>query len=88
MVVFYCTYSLLVHCWQVDTDANIHVCADVSLLSSYQGTRDCSVLMGNGSHASVPSVGTLGLWENRVAKEYVACPAIKKDLVSGSLLCN
>ena len=47
--------------WWVDTGANIHVCADVSLFSSYQVTRDCSVLMGNGSHASVHGVGTIDL---------------------------
>ena len=34
--------------WWIDTGANIHVCADVSLFSSYQVARDCSVLMGNG----------------------------------------
>jgi len=39
--------------WWVDTGANIHVCADISLFSSYRGLHDCSVLMGNGSHASV-----------------------------------
>ena len=47
--------------WWIDTGANIHVCADVSLFSSYQVTRDCSVLMGNGSHASIHGVGTVDL---------------------------
>src|SRR3989337_223609 len=47
--------------WWVDTGANIHVCADVSLFSSYQVARDCSVLMGNGSHASIHGVGTVDL---------------------------
>jgi hypothetical protein len=32
------------------------VCADISLFSSYQGLQGSSVLMGNGSHASVRSV--------------------------------
>src|SRR6266540_7120591 len=38
--------------WWIDMGANIHVCADISLFSSYQVARTCSVLMGNGSHAS------------------------------------
>jgi hypothetical protein len=39
--------------WLADTGANIHVCADISLFSSYQckGARD--LLMWNGSHAHV-----------------------------------
>jgi hypothetical protein len=39
--------------WWADTGDNIHVCADISLFSSYQckGTR--ALLMGNGSHACV-----------------------------------
>jgi hypothetical protein len=47
--------------WWVDTGADIHVCADISLFSSYQGLQGCSVLMGNGSHASVRGVGTVDL---------------------------
>jgi hypothetical protein len=33
--------------WWIDTGANIHVCADISLFSSYQITGIGSVLMGN-----------------------------------------
>jgi len=39
--------------WWVDTGANIHVCADVSLFSSYQVGRTFSLLMGNGACAAV-----------------------------------
>jgi hypothetical protein len=35
-------------CWWIDTGANIHVCADISMFTSYQATRVSSVLMGNG----------------------------------------
>ena len=35
----------------VDTGANIHVCADISLFSSYQVGRTSSLLMGNGARA-------------------------------------
>jgi hypothetical protein len=37
--------------WWLDTGANVHVCSDINLLSSYQGTHDPSILMRNGSHA-------------------------------------
>jgi hypothetical protein len=42
-------------------DANIHVCDDISLFSSYQGLQGSSVLMGNGSHASIRGVGIVDL---------------------------
>jgi hypothetical protein len=48
-------------CWWLDTGANVHVCADISMFTSYQVARDSSVLMGNGSHASVRGVGTVDL---------------------------
>jgi hypothetical protein len=34
--------------WWIDTSANIHVCADISLFSSYQVRGIRSLLMGNG----------------------------------------
>jgi hypothetical protein len=45
----------------LDTDANVHVCSDASLFSSYQVTQDSPMMMENGSHASVRSVGTIDL---------------------------
>jgi hypothetical protein len=33
--------------WWIDTGANIHVCADISLFSSYQAGGISSLLMGN-----------------------------------------
>jgi len=47
--------------WWVDTGANIHVCSDISLFTSYQGERSSSVLMGNGSIVPVLGVGTVEL---------------------------
>ena len=43
--------------WWLDTGANVHVCVDISMFSSYQTVQDLSVLMENGSHASVHGVG-------------------------------
>ena len=47
--------------WWVDTGANIHVCADVSLFSSYQVGRTSSLLMGNEARAAVRSVSMVYL---------------------------
>jgi hypothetical protein len=47
--------------WWLDSGANVHVCFDASLFSSYEVTRDSSVMMGNGSHTSVRGVGTIDL---------------------------
>jgi hypothetical protein len=47
-------------CW-IDTGANIHVCTDISLFSSYQAGGAGSLLMGNGSHARVLDIGTVNL---------------------------
>jgi hypothetical protein len=45
--------------WWADTGANIHVCADISLFSSYQCKKDGALLMGNRSHVRVLGVGTV-----------------------------
>jgi hypothetical protein len=45
--------------WWIDTGANIHVCADISIFSSYQVGGTNSLLMGNGAHARVLGVGTV-----------------------------
>ena len=47
--------------WWVDTGANIHVYADISLFSSYQVERTSSLLMGNGARAAIRGVGTVDL---------------------------
>nr|ABF94958.1 retrotransposon protein, putative, Ty1-copia subclass [Oryza sativa Japonica Group] len=66
--------------WWVDTGANIHV------------GRGSSLLMGNGSLAAVHGVGTVDLKftsGNTVQLKNVQhVPSIKKNLVSGSLLCR
>jgi hypothetical protein len=73
--------------WWLDTGANVHVCSDINLFSSYQGARDCSVLMGNGSHASVHGTDTVDLkFTSEKIVQHV--PSIHKNLVSGTLLCR
>jgi hypothetical protein len=78
--------------WWLNSGANVHVCSDASLFSSYQVTRDSSVLMGNGSHASVHGVGMvdlkLTLGKIVQLKNMQHIPSINKNLVSVSLLCR
>jgi hypothetical protein len=78
--------------WWADTGANIHVCADFSLLSSYQCKGAGALLMGNGSHARVLGVGIVILkfilGKTVLLKNVQHVPSIKKNLVSGSLLCR
>ena len=77
--------------WWVDTGANVHVCADISMFTSYQA-RGSSVMMGNGLHAIVRGVGTVGLkfTSGKIVqlRNVLHVPSIKKNLVSGSLLCR
>jgi hypothetical protein len=47
--------------WCVDTGANIHVCVDISLFSSYQVGGTSSLLIWNGSHVHVLGAGTVDL---------------------------
>jgi hypothetical protein len=76
----------------VDTGANIHVCADKSLFSSYQVGRAASLLMGNRAHASVHGVGMvdqkLSSGKTVQLKNVQHVPSIRKNLISGSLLCH
>jgi hypothetical protein len=76
--------------WWLDTGASIHVCAYVSLFSSYQLLQGSSLLMGNESHASVRGIGTVDLkfTSGKIVqlKNVQHVPTICKNLVSISLL--
>jgi hypothetical protein len=78
--------------WWIDTGANINVCADISMFSSYQVGGTTSLLMGNGAHARVLGAGivTLKFTSGKTIKlkNVQHIPTIKKNLVSGSLLCR
>jgi hypothetical protein len=78
--------------WWIDTGANIHVCADKSLFSSYQVGWAASLLMGNRAHAFVRGVGTVDLkltsGKTVQLKNVQHVPSIRKNLISGSLLCR
>jgi hypothetical protein len=78
--------------WWIDTGANIHVCADIFMFSSYQVAWAGSMLMGNGSRAFVQGVDTVNLkfTSGKIVqlKNVQHVPSINKNLVSGSLLCR
>jgi hypothetical protein len=78
--------------WWLDSGANVHVCSDASLFSSYQVVRDSSVMMGNESHASVHGVRMIDLkltsGEIVQLKNVQYVPSINTNLVSVSLLCR
>jgi hypothetical protein len=78
--------------WWADTGANIHVCANISLFSSYQCKGTEALLMGNRSHARVLGVGTVILkftsGKMVLLKNMQHVPSIKKNPISGSLLCR
>ena len=68
--------------WWMDTGANIHVCADASLFSSYQVGETGALLMGNGSQR----VFLVLVWHSEVhfgkdgaVEELAACPLHKKE---------
>jgi hypothetical protein len=76
----------------MDSGANIHVCADISLFASFQVGRTRALLMGNEPRAHVHNVGSviLKLTSGKTAlfKHVQHVPSIKKNLVSISLLCR
>jgi hypothetical protein len=45
--------------WWMDIGANIHVCVEASLFSSYQVIWTGALLMGNGYHTCILGVGTV-----------------------------
>jgi hypothetical protein len=78
--------------WWVDNSTNIHVCADIFLFSFYQAGQAGSLLMGNGARAAIRGIGTidLKLTSRKIVqlKNVHHVPSIKKNLISGSLLCR
>jgi hypothetical protein len=76
----------------MDTGANINMCADASLFSSYQIGGTGVLLMENRSHACVFGVGTVILkftsGKTVLLKNMQHVPSVKKNLVSGSQLCE
>ena len=67
----------------MDSGANIHMCVNVSLFTSYQAGRTGALLMGNGSHARVLGVDTVVLkfasGKDGAIKECAACPLHQEE---------
>jgi hypothetical protein len=77
--------------WWLDFGANVYVCSNASLFSSYQVVRDSFMIMRNESHTSIRGVGMvdlkLTLEKIMQLKNVQHVPSINKNLVSDSLLC-
>jgi hypothetical protein len=62
------------------------------MFTSYQAARDFSILMGNGTHASIRGVDTVDLkftsGKIMQLRNVQHVPTMNKNLVSGSLLCR
>ena len=76
----------------MNSGANIHVCIDVSLFTSYQASRTGALLIGNGSHARVLGAGTVVLkftsGKTALLKNVHHVSSIKKNLISASQMCR
>jgi hypothetical protein len=77
MVIFYLLFFQCVNPpeWWADTGANIYVCADISLFSSYHCKEAGALLMGNRSHAT--GLGVIG--KDGVIEERAACPLCRRE---------
>ena len=88
--------SVLLACqstnWWIDTGANVHVCADYNLFSSYQACSGSTIMMGNETRAVVRGTGRvdlrLTLGKTLSLKNVRHVPGINRNLLSGSLLCR
>ena len=53
--------TYLYHEWLIDTGANAHICAVITLFVSYQQTHGITVMIGNVSSAQVLGIGNVDL---------------------------
>jgi hypothetical protein len=80
-----------IDCW-LNIGANVHVCSDLNLFSSYHATDSSAILMGNGSRAALHRIGRVNLKlisRNTLSLKNVQhVPGINENRISGSLLCR
>jgi hypothetical protein len=77
--------------WWLGTGANVHVCSDLNLFSSYQTTDSSAIFMGNGSRAAVHGIGRVYLkltYGKTLFEDVHHVPRINKNLIRCSLLCR
>jgi len=76
--------------WLIDTGANVHICADITLFVSYQQAHGMTVTMGNASAAQVRGIGNVDLKfaSGRVLSltRVHHVPEIRRNIISGSCL--
>ncbi|KAL8124691.1 hypothetical protein AgCh_012369 [Apium graveolens] len=78
--------------WLIDTGANVHICADISLFVSYQQSHSLTVKMGNASVAQVHGVGNVDLKfpSGRILSltRVHHVPNMCRNIISGSCLVS
>jgi hypothetical protein len=78
--------------WWLDTGANVHVCSDLNLFSSYQATDSSAILMSNGSRVVVHGIGRVDLkltsGKTLSLKNVQHVLGIYRNFISDSLLCR
>lgn len=78
--------------WWVDTGATRHICAEKSVFSDYKPIDGEQLFMGNSSSSKVEGQGKVTLkmtsGKELVLNNVLHVPDIRKNLVSGSLLCK
>jgi hypothetical protein len=76
--------------WWIDSGATIHICADRSAFSSFQGAASGPVLMGNGVPAAIRGIGQVCLkmtsGKTIILKDVLFVPTINRNLISVSQL--
>jgi hypothetical protein len=76
--------------WWMDSSATVHICADRSMFSSFQGYSSAPVLMGNGVLAAVRGTGQVYLkltsGKTLVLKDVLYVPSMSQNLISVLLL--
>ncbi|KAL8088682.1 hypothetical protein AgCh_038452 [Apium graveolens] len=82
--------TYLSHEWLIDTRANVHICADISLFVSYQQSHRVTVTIGNASAAQVLRIGNVDLKfaSGRILSltRVYHVPSIRRNIISGSCL--
>jgi hypothetical protein len=78
--------------WWLDTRPNLHFCSDLNLFSSYQSINSSTILMDNGSSATVHGIGRVDLkltsGKTLSFKNVQHVPGINRNRISCSLVCR
>ncbi|KAL0381315.1 UNVERIFIED_CONTAM: hypothetical protein Sangu_0195800 [Sesamum angustifolium] len=76
--------------WLIDTGANVHVCANITLFVSYQAITGRTVSMGNSSTVEVLRIGSVDLKfpSGRILslKRVHHVPIVRSNIINDSIV--